>query len=291
VNTRRITLITAIVLALGTGYLTITYLGSLQAQGASPKGARRVVIVAAVDIPARVRITAAMLSRGEHAVTEIDPDAIAEQRQAVGSLALISIPAGGLITLAKIGRPADVGLTVRLSRGQRAVSIGIDRVKGVSGLVQPGDRVDVIAIPPRAGSEPKAFTIIRGAIVMALGNQLESAGATPSPGAADVTTVTLAVTPAQADLLSMADLTTTLRLALRSPQEPIRSLPVEKLVFENVPLAASAPVEPLVSVPPPYLQPQFMPRPIAVTAPAQAPAVTIIDGDRIVSRSDGFAVR
>jgi pilus assembly protein CpaB len=286
-NTRRITLLTAVVLALGTGYLTISYLGSLKAQG-STQGARRVVIVAAVDIPARARITRAMLSRSERAASEVDPDAIGGERAAEGSLALISIPIGGTITQSKIGRPVDVGLTVRLSRGQRAVSIGIDRVKGVSGLVQPGDRVDVIAIPPRSGSEPKAFTIIRGAVVMALGNQLESAGATPSPGAADVTTVTLAVTPAQADLLSMADLTTTLRLALRSPQEPIRSLPVETLVFENVPMVPPpSAVAPLVSIPAPYL-PQPIPRPIQVIAP---PAVTIIDGDRVVSRSDGLSVR
>jgi pilus assembly protein CpaB len=286
-NTRRITLLTAVVLALGTAYLTISYLGSLKAQS-STQGARRVVIVAAVDIPARARITRAMLSRSERAASEVDPDAIGGERVAEGSLALISIPIGGTITQSKIGRPADVGLTVRLSRGQRAVSIGIDRVKGVSGLVQPGDRVDVIAIPPRSGSEPKAFTIIRGAVVMALGNQLESAGATPSPGAADVTTVTLAVTPAQADLLSMADLTTTLRLALRSPQEPIRSLPVETLVFENVPAAPPpSAVAPLVSIPAPYL-PQPLPRPIQVIAP---PAVTVIDGDRVVSRPDGLSVR
>lgn len=286
-NTRRITLLTAVVLALGTGYLTISYLGSLKAQGSSQQGVRRVVIVAAVDIPARARITRAMLGRSERAAAEVDPDAIAGERAAEGSLALISIPIGATITQSKIGRPVDVGLTVRLSRGQRAVSIGIDRVKGVSGLVQPGDRVDVIAIPPRSGSEPKAFTIIRGAVVMALGNQLESVGATPSPGAADVTTVTLAVTPAQADLLSMADLTTTLRLALRSPQEPIRSLPVETLVFENVPaVPPPAAVTPLVSIPAPYL-PQAVPRPIQVIAP---PAVTIIDGDRVVSRPDGLSV-
>jgi Flp pilus assembly protein CpaB len=133
-----------------------------------------------------------------------------------------------------IGHPSDVGLPVRLKSGMRAVSVQIDKVKGVSGLIQPGDYVDVIADPPKAGPQPPpASAILRGVRVLAIGESLENTSATPSPQEANSTTVTLEVTPKQADLLVMADLNATLRLALRSPKEPLNSEPVEALHFSG----------------------------------------------------------
>jgi pilus assembly protein CpaB len=148
---------------------------------------------------------------------------------------------------------------VRLQTGMRAVSIPIDRVKGVSGLVQPGDRVDVIAIPPRqANQPPTAVTILRGIRVLAIGTTLESASATPSPDEQNATTATLEVNPKQADLLAMADVNTTLRLALRSPEEPIRSEETEEIVWANAsqsqpapaPAPPAAPIAAVPAVPP-----------------------------------------
>jgi Flp pilus assembly protein CpaB len=63
---------------------------------------------------------------------------------------------------------------------------------------------------------------------------------TPTPVPEPPLVVTLQVTPAQANLLVMADLNSNLRLALRPPQEPARSQPVEALVFP-VPEVAKAP--------------------------------------------------
>jgi Flp pilus assembly protein CpaB len=114
----------------------------------------------------------------------------------------------------------------------RAVSISIDRVKGVAGLIQPGDRVDVIAVPPRLGNEvPRAAAILRGVLVLAMGNEVETTSATPAPENQNLTTVTLALTPAQVDLLASADLNTTLRLALRPPKEPVGKFRAEPLTL------------------------------------------------------------
>ncbi|HEY9180221.1 MAG TPA: Flp pilus assembly protein CpaB [Candidatus Baltobacteraceae bacterium] len=230
-NSRRTTLIVAIVLAVGAGWLTLNYLSSLQRQ-TNANSAPRDVIVAAQDIPARVTITPQMLAHVQRPASAVDPNALAQPQQAVGALALITIPAGSSITSAMIGHPSDVGLPVRLKAGMRAVSVQIDKVKGVSGLIEPGDYVDVIADPPRAAAEPPpASAILRGVRVLAIGDSLENSSATPSPQEANSSTVTLEVTPKQADLLVMADLNTTLRLALRSPKEPLNSEPVEALHF------------------------------------------------------------
>ncbi|HET9097162.1 MAG TPA: Flp pilus assembly protein CpaB [Candidatus Baltobacteraceae bacterium] len=249
-NNRRTTLIVAVVLAIGAGWLTLNYLSSLQRQ-TNANSAPREVIVAAQDIPARVTITPQMLAHVTRPTSAVDPNAIMDPRQAVGALALITIPAGSGITSSMIGHPTDVGLPVRLKPGMRAVSVQIDKVKGVSGLVEPGDYVDVIADPPKAAAvPPPASAILRGVRVLAIGESLENTSATPSPQEANSTTVTLEVTPKQADLLVMADLNTTLRLALRSPKEPLNSEPVEALHFpgpvnaggESAP-APSSPIE------------------------------------------------
>ncbi len=232
-NTRRTTLLVAIILAIGTGWLTLNYISSVQ--HASVAGTQlKPTLVAVQQIPPRVRITAAMVKRALRPEAAIEPDALSQPQQAVGSLSLIAIPAGSTITASKIGSPIDVGLPVQITPGMRAVSIGVNPVEDVAGLIQPGDRVDVIAIPPRQGqAPPPASAILRGVMVLAVGQSLEYSSATPSPAEQNSSTVTLEVTPKQADLLAMADLNTTLRLALRSPMEPINSEPVEALHFPS----------------------------------------------------------
>lgn len=277
---RRITLIVAVILALGTGVLTLRYLASLQQKADVQQQAveTRPIIIAARDIPARAKITPDMLIRSQRAGAEIEPGALADAKQAEGDIALITIPAGSTLTATKVGRPIEVGLTYRLKPGMRAISIPVDRVKAVSGLIQPGDRVDVLAAVPRAqGVQPRAVTIIRGALVLAINQTLEMAGATPSPDSANLVTVVLGISAQQADLLTMADINTTLRLALRSPQEPVRSMLAENLVFPDNSTATGPQPPASRNVPPPA----FAVRPPAVGGPPSS--VTIIDGDKVTS--------
>jgi pilus assembly protein CpaB len=272
-NIRRTTLLIAIVLAIGTGWLTLTYLSSLR----PPESQPRSVLVATQEIPARERITASMFHTESRPAQSLEPDALSDPNQAAGALALITIPAGAQLTASEIGTNVPSALPVRLQPGMRAVSIPIDRVKGVSGLIQPGDRVDVIAIPPtHNGAPPKAVTIFRGIRVLAVGNALEDASATPSPSEESAATVTLEVNPKQADMLAWADANSTLRLALRSPREPIRSEPTEQLTLDGGPPAELPPPAAAPIAPPPLL-----------TAAAPAPRVMrnpveLIVGDQIV---------
>jgi pilus assembly protein CpaB len=279
-NTRRTTLIVAIVLAVGTGWLTLNYLSGLQRQ-ANGNGAPREILVAAADIPARVPITAAMLVRATRPSSAVEPDAIIDPSKAIGALSLISIPAGSTISESKVGHPTDVGLPVRLKPGMRAVSIQIDKVKGVSGLIEPGDFVDIIAVLPRVGNKPPpAATILRGIRVLSVGDSLEYSSATPSPQEANSTTVTLEVTPKQADLIAMADLNTVLRLALRSPREPLNSQPAEALIWPELAPPANPPAP---AAPPPAVA-QANP-PAKADPPRSLSPVDVIDGDKVIGGS------
>jgi pilus assembly protein CpaB len=286
VNTRRITLIVAVVLAIGTGILTLRYLTSIQqtANVQQQQVELKRILIASRDIPARAKITPDMLTSVNRPAVQVEPGALDDPKQAQGDIALITIPGGSTITETRVGHPAEVGLTVRIKPGMRAISIPVDRVKAVSGLLEPGDRVDVLAAVPRGqGTQPKAVSIIRGALVLAINDSLETAGATPSPDAANLVTVTLGVTPKQADLLTMADLNTTLRLALRSPQESIRSLEPETLTLPDNGGGAPAAPAPTNVMPPP--QPAALPAVLAPAVSHVAPVnpVTVIDGDHVVS--------
>jgi pilus assembly protein CpaB len=260
VNQKRVSLIVAVTLAAGTGFLTLNYLSSVRHQVASEVQQQRQIVVASEDIPARVIITAAMLRNAQRRASEVEPDAIADPAKAIGTYSLISIPSGSTITGSKVGRPQDVALSIVLKPGMRAISIAVDRVKDVSGLIKPGDRVDVIAVPGRAGGEtPVATTILRGALVLALGAQLEGSAPASAAEVQNAATVTLGVTPAQAALLATADVNSTLRLALRSPQESLKSLPSERL---TLPAPVIPPQRPLVQA--------GAPPPVQAAAPVQA---------------------
>jgi pilus assembly protein CpaB len=278
-NTRRTTLLVAILLAIGTGWLTLNYINGVKGAN-SGATVQRTVLVAVSDIPPRTQITPAMVRRETRPAGTVDSDALSDTIPAVGSISLISIPAGSQLTASKVGRPSAVGLPVRLAPGRRAVSILIDKVKGVSGLIQPGDRVDVIAVPPRNGPDaPPAATILRGLKVLAVGTSLETSSATPSPEEQTSTTVTLEVTPRQADLIAMADQNASLRLALRSPREPLNSEPTEALHF---PADESQQPQQQVAAAPAPAPAQAAPAP-PPRAPDPAPHgnIMIIDGDRI----------
>lgn len=280
-NTRRTTLLIAVILALGTGWLTFNYVSSLRTASGKPTP----VLIATGDIPARERVTETMFRVESRPESAVQPGALADPAKAVGALALISIPAGSQLTTAQLGTNVTEPLPVRLQPGMRAVSIPIDQVKGVSGLVQPGDRVDVIAIPPKTGDvPPRAVTILRGIRVLAVGSSLENPQATPSPQEQGANTVTLEVNPKQANLLAWADADSNLRLALRSPKEPIRSEPVQELTFGTSAVAqmlpAPAPVPPVTPV---NLSPiSAAPVPAPQHRPSPYGPVEVIVGDQMV---------
>ena len=248
-NRRNVTFAVVAVLALGLGLVVY---GILTAQK-KPEVQNRSVVISAVRIPLHAHITPAMLTVEQRPADKVDPAALVNASDAIGDIAMAEIPAASPILPAQLTKPAATPAPnpLEVPVGMRAVTISIDQVKGLAGLLQPGDHVDVIAAPPRGPGEPEAYTIVRDARVLAVGSSVVSAGssnaappgggnAPPPPQAGPApTTATLMVTPAQADLVASADINANLRLALRSPHEPLASQPVQALVYPTPPPAAS----------------------------------------------------
>jgi pilus assembly protein CpaB len=272
---RRVPLIIGLVLALGTGVLLLGYLTSLRPT--TTVGQTRAVLVAIHDIPARAAATDDLFTVEQRIATQLDSDSISDPKELAGNYTLVAIPAGSVATRSKIGLASAATLPARLPIGMRAVSIAIDNVKGIAGLVTPGDRVDVIAdVGGLPGRTPRGVAIIRGALVLAMGSDVSTTTAGP-PGplsgpAPSLTTITLAVTPNEADVLIGADLNSTLRFALRNPKERIDAFPAEPLTLAA---AGSAPANAA---------------PVAAAQPARSAStnaapghVIVIDGDQVDS--------
>jgi pilus assembly protein CpaB len=109
------------------------------------------------------------------------------------------------------------GLSLLIGDNQRAASILVDKVSGVSGFVLPGDKVDIIATISRVGSnrEAVAKTILQNTEVLAAGEKMERKG----DKIIAVQSVTLLVDPAGAQVLALASEEGKLHLSLRNPND------------------------------------------------------------------------
>jgi pilus assembly protein CpaB len=241
---RNITIAVVAFFAIGLGLVAYGVL--LTPHKAEP--AMRGIVVSAMNIPARAHVTAPMVTVTTRPADQVQSDALGNPSDAVGQVAAIDIPQGGVVTTSALTKPTPVPVGLQVPPGMRAVSIPIDPVKGVSGLLHPGDHVDVMSIPPRGTGDPRAYSFLRDVTILAVGSDYANpqaaaapnappGAATPPPGPAG--TVTLAVTPAQADQLASADLNTVIRLALRPQNERAQSQPVEALEYPQ--LAKPAP--------------------------------------------------
>jgi len=104
----------------------------------------------------------------------------------------------------------DAGLTSRLAKGMRGFAIKVDVASGVSGFVQPGDKVDVYWTGSNGGSEMTRLieTTVKIIAVDQISNSDRSTTATVAR------TVTVEATPQQVARLAQAQATGRLVLAL-----------------------------------------------------------------------------
>jgi len=230
--------------------------------------ATRVAVVAAQDIPARTRLTREMLTTKTYNIDEVDADAFTTVGQLVNRVTAADVKAGSPILPSAVSTSTGEGLTFAVSPGMRAVSINVNEVVTAGGNISPGNRVDIIGVfqiarggdvssllsqftgepaPPLVVPQDArvTFTLLQNVKVLAVAQNLppeasQPTGETQRTGAfleADrpnprASTVTLEVTPQQAQIMSIADLQGELRLALRPFGEDARAqvVPIVTLI-------------------------------------------------------------
>lgn len=152
-------------------------------------------------------------------------DQIKQQAVAAAQAAAKSVsvgPSGGKDG-EKIRKPS---LALRTPPGKRAVTVLIESLSAVGGLVDPGDFVDVIAqlnIPKGGAKEEKKDTVtvmvFQHLQILAINTNLDDRGAYDDQQAAPTLKITFAVEPQEAGFMSFVEKNGKVQLALRSPTE------------------------------------------------------------------------
>ena len=124
------------------------------------------------------------------------------------------------VQVKKVRKPS---LALKTPAGKRAVTVMIDSLAAVGGLLNPGDFVDVIAQlnVPSQDPDKKTVTamIFQDLQVLAVNTNEDDPGAYDDQQAAGFLKITFAVDPQEAGLLAFANKNGILELALRSPNE------------------------------------------------------------------------
>lgn len=117
-----------------------------------------------------------------------------------------------LMALKLTGEDGRAGLAGLIADGMRAVTIGVDTVKGVGGFVQPGDRVDIVFTQrDRKSGEQTANIIMENVKVLSVDQQADSR----SDGAKVAKSVTLETDATGAQRLALSRDVGKLSLILR----------------------------------------------------------------------------
>jgi pilus assembly protein CpaB len=211
------------------------------------------VLVAANLLQAGSLLQPGDITDGDVAVTAVPDgaslDTPANRSALIGSMIRSSISPGAPILDSAVIHPGDHGfLAAVLAPGMRATTVGVDAISGAAGLIWPGDHVDVLltqtlddpTVP--VGQRIAAELVLKDVRVIATGQQLvqgtvtANGTASPPPSA---TTVTLEVTPEEAQIVAVATRLGSLSLVVHSSETgPVSTQTPAQTAAANQPVFA-----------------------------------------------------
>jgi pilus assembly protein CpaB len=193
---------------------------ALQATRLGSRVATQRVVVATREIPEGAVIERAAVAAAEWPAASVPAGAFTSLDSAVGRITRVAVFAGDPIVPARLAPlGSGPGLEVKIAPGKRAMGVRINDVAGISGLIQPNSRVDVlVTLRTDALSQRQvAKVFMENMRVLSVGRHMErDANGDPI----DATTATLEVTPDEAERLAVAMNQGTIQLVLRGYGDP-----------------------------------------------------------------------
>jgi pilus assembly protein CpaB len=174
------------------------------------------VVVAEVDIAPGTALAGRLMKVATWPRDIIPSRAAGNLQELEGRVVQVHIDKGEPILLSKLAPEGTAaGLGGLLEPEKLAVTVKTDEVSGVAGFINPGDRVDVLVEMSTPGTSNEHFSkiILQNLKVLSKGQIWEQTGE-KKPQV--VNTVTMEVTPEEAELLNLASFQGKIRLALRN---------------------------------------------------------------------------
>ncbi|MGB7180385.1 MAG: Flp pilus assembly protein CpaB [Burkholderiaceae bacterium] len=222
--------------AIGFGAIGVTgtrgYISeSLQSEKDRLASVQRTVatVVAKANLPVGATVGPTTMAIRQMPAAFLPPTAVlAEQFDDVVGLELLVSMTGGQALLKTAVSEPNQGFSERVGHGIRAMTVAVDEVNSVSGMLSPGDRIDLLfstRAPDISGQQVGEITtpLMQDLLVLATGqrtahdrNRRQTMGAGSAGG---FTSITVEVTPDQAQRLVLAQGSGRLTALLRNPQD------------------------------------------------------------------------
>ncbi|MDD5196827.1 MAG: Flp pilus assembly protein CpaB [Candidatus Omnitrophota bacterium] len=245
---QKIIIIIGILLAVAAVFMTKTYIDQQRQQVIAeakekiahieqnlPKSQVK-VLVANKDIPKGTIIKADSLNTSIVPEQYLQPQAVSSAERILGMVAILPISKGEQVTLSKLVQPRQLGgLAEGTPVGKRAVTISVDSLSGLGGMIKPGNYVDVIALLPvpvttadgKQVNQVAVMPLFQNILVLAVGQDtgavsVSASGKKIQEGerrSESSPLITLALSPQEANLIAFVQEQGKLRLTLRSPAD------------------------------------------------------------------------
>ncbi len=205
------------------------------------------VLVVNQDIPQGKAVDPTMFEVVNAPASRVPPQAVSSMSAIAGMAAATNLTRGEPLTYSKliptnIQQPASTTLAMTVPAGKRAITISVDNISGIAGMIKPGDYVDVLCLTDTPIENPEStpapqkdskktpsetvFPLFQNILVLAKGQELTKDKGDKKVGAGD-NTITLALTPQEASLIAFVQEQGKIRLILRSPQDSsVQSVPM-----------------------------------------------------------------
>ena len=242
---KRTTLIIGIVLALAAVLLVKVYLDQqrravrieAQRQLAKERTNQTSVLVAKVDIAKGAIIEAEMVDSAIVPNQYVQPQAVTSLDRIGGMVTVAPIAKGEQITLSKLLSSKQAGassLAMATPVGKRAITISVDNIASLGGMLSPGDYVDLIGLLPfpteiqgQRTSQLATIPLFQNVLILAVGQDLGGMARREGGGSRykkedkqeAAPLITLALTPQEANIIAFVQEQGKIRLILRSPAD------------------------------------------------------------------------
>jgi pilus assembly protein CpaB len=147
-----------------------------------------------------------------------------------------TIRSGEPLLLSHLAQDATAGFSAQLNEGMRALTIPVDEEASISGMLAPGDRIDLF-FTTTSGNESVTLPLLLNVPVIATGIRTLTNASYLRDGAqpAHYRTVTVSVSPDDAAKITLAQDAGKLTVTLRQPQDeaPIQVARVTKHTLLN----------------------------------------------------------
>ena len=241
---QRIVLIIGVVLALGAVFITMIYIDQqrkvdrarLQKNWDNLQANQTAVLIAKKDIAKGSPVGETMFTTEIVLNKYVQPQAVTSMDRIAGMLTIAPISKGEQISLTKLSNARNAGVLSEVTPvGKRAITISVDNISALAGMIKAGDYVDVIAMLPDAMLTPEgkqvvqttAISLFQNVLVLAVGQETGTTSVQAKSRYAkeggekkeSSPLITLALEPKEANLITYVQEIGRVRLVLRSPAD------------------------------------------------------------------------